>query len=143
MPKDVLESDERCARQDARGPHAPEESWARRLLGSFHVTGLFWYRFHAWGVRVSPDWAIGILIAVFTTFFFVFLFKIRGAIAGNLTPVLGPCGWFGRQARIYRTMRLFAWCLSERYERLLTDRPFAVRVEGMDIWREVAGSGHG
>lgn len=124
-------------------PHAPEAGWARRLLGPFHVTGVFWFRFHLFGVRILPDWALRGVLALFTTFFWVVLRKIRGAIAGNLEAVLGPCGWWQRQVRIYRTFRTFAWCLSERYERLSTDRPFTVEAEGLDGWRELSGSGEG
>jgi len=36
-------------------PHAPEAGYSRRLLGRFHVTGVFWYRFHRWGVSILPD----------------------------------------------------------------------------------------
>jgi lauroyl/myristoyl acyltransferase len=124
-------------------PHAPEAGWARRLLGPFHVTGVFWFRFHLFGVRILPDWALRVVLAIFTTFFWVVLRKIRAAIAGNLEAVLGPCGWWQRQVRIYRTFRTFAWCLSERYERLSTDRAFAVEAEGLDGWRQLNASGEG
>lgn len=124
-------------------PHAPEGGWTRRLLGPFHVTGVFWFRFHCWGVTVLPSWAVGSFIALFTTFFWISLRKIRAAIAANLEPVLGPCGWWERQRRIFRTFWTFAWCLSERYERLSTDRPFTVQLEGEEGWRELAGAQRG
>jgi lauroyl/myristoyl acyltransferase len=124
-------------------PHAPEAGWARRLLGPLHVTGVFWFRAHRWGVTNLPFWAIRVAIVLFTTFFWISLRKIRAAIASNLEPVLGPCGWWQRQRRIYRTFWTFAWCLSERYERLSTDRVFRVELEGSDIWRELAGTERG
>ncbi len=124
-------------------PHAPEKGWAARLLGDFHVTGLFWYRFHRWAVASLPGWALAPFVAVFTTLFFFALLNIRRAIASNLVPVLGPCGWLERQRRIFRTMHAFAWCLTERYERLVTDRPFEVEVEALEHWNEVAQSGRG
>jgi lauroyl/myristoyl acyltransferase len=127
----------------ATPPQAPEGGWARRLLGPFHVTGVFWFRFHRWGVTILPSWAVGIAIALFTTFFWITLRKIRAAIAANLVPVLGPCGWWQRQRRIFRTFRSFAWCLSERYERLSTERVFAVDIEGEESWRELAGAPRG
>lgn len=123
--------------------HAPEASWAQRLLGRFHVTGVFWYRIHRFGVRILPDWGVGPVILVFTTFFFFSLVKIRGAIASNLEAILGSCGFVERQRRIWRTMHAFAWCLSERFERLVTDRPFEVEVEDAHIWHEIASSGRG
>lgn len=107
-----------------------------RLLGRFHVTGVFWYRFHRWGVSILPEWGVRTFIVLFTTFFFVALRRIRKALGNNLEAVLGPCGWWERQRRIYRTMWSFAWCLSERYERLSTDRRVvALPPIGEDIWQ--------
>lgn len=131
------------ARTEFAPAHGPDTGRARQLLGRFHVTGVFWYRFHRWGVSTLPSWAVGIFITLFTSFFFVFLFRIRKAIAANLVPVLGPCGIVRRQRRIWKTMWSFAWNLSERYERLSTTRPFQVDVEGRRIWDEVAGTGDG
>src|SRR4051812_34036995 len=120
-------------------PHAPEGGWSRRLLGPFHVTGVFWFRLHQLGITILPAWALGGLIDVFSTFFWIALRKIRAAIAANLEAVLGPCGWWERQRRIHRTFRTFAWCLSERYERLSTSRVFTVEAEGLEAWSERAG----
>lgn len=127
-----------AVRRRGRAPsHAPEAGWSRRLLGRFHVTGVFWYRFHVWGMSHLPSWAVGIFVALFTGFFFLVLRRIRGAVAANLEPVLGSCGWLDRQRRIWRTLWNQAWCNSERYERLTTERPFAVRAEGLEHWDRV------
>jgi KDO2-lipid IV(A) lauroyltransferase len=136
-------ADAPVTRPDTGPPHAPEKGWAARFLGDFHVTGLFWYRFHRWAIASFPAWAIAPVVAVFTSFFFLTLVNIRRAIASNLVPVLGPAGWFERQRRIFRSMHAFAWCLTERYERLVTDRPFAVEVEAAEHWNAVAQSGRG
>jgi KDO2-lipid IV(A) lauroyltransferase len=130
-------------RAGAAPVHAPEPSWARRVLGDFHVTGLVWYRAHRWIVRVLPDWLAGPAISIATSVCFLTLVRIRRAIASNLVPVLGPSGWFERQRRIYRTLHAFGSCLTERYQRLVTDRPFEVEVESMEHWRAVAESGRG
>ncbi len=128
-----------------RLPQAPELGRMSRWLGSLHVTGAFWYRLHQIGVRVLPNWALTIVTALFTSFFFVALIRIRGAIGSNLVPVLGPCGWWRRQVRIYRTLWCFAWCLSERYERLGGERhdSAAVTVEGREHWRQAEDSPEG
>lgn len=132
------------ARETAHtAPHAPEAGWVRRLLGPFYVTGVFWYRFHRFGVRVLPSWGMNVIMPLFTTFFFVVLRNIRAAIAANLVPVLGPCGWLERQRRIFRTMWSFSWCLTERYERLSTRRTFQVTGEGMEHWQGLLASGRG
>jgi len=124
-------------------PHAPKVGWARRVLGDYHVTGLFWYRFHKWAVSTLPGWMLGPIITVFTTFFFLTILNIRRAIGSNLVAVLGPCGFLVRQRRIYKTMWSFAWCLSERYERLATSRKFRVDVEAIEHWRTATAGGGG
>jgi KDO2-lipid IV(A) lauroyltransferase len=98
-----------------------------------------WFRLHQLAVRILPERALALLITVCTAFFWIALRKIRDAIAGNLEAVLGPCGWWERQRRIHRTFRTFAWCLSERYERLSTDRVFTIEAEGLEEWQELAG----
>jgi lauroyl/myristoyl acyltransferase len=83
------------------------------------------------------------VILVFTSFFFVFLRNIRRAIGDNLVAVLGPCGWVERQRRIWRTMWSFAWCLSERYERLATERDYTVTTDNLEAWHELSDSREG
>lgn len=125
-------------------PHAPDtRGRLRRLLGDYHVTGVFWYRFHRWGVSILPEPGIYLFIALFTSFFFITLRRIRQAIASNLEPVLGPCGWWQRQLRIWRTMWIYAWCLSERYESLSGDESAEIEVEGEDQWRELMAGQRG
>jgi KDO2-lipid IV(A) lauroyltransferase len=124
-------------------PHAPEVGRARRILGDYHVTGLFWYRFHKWAVSTLPAWTLWPITITFTTFFFFTIVKIRRAIASNLETVMGTCGFLERQRRIYKTMWTFGWCLSERYERLTTDRPFQVSLEAIEHWNAVESSDRG
>ena len=61
----------------AEAPHAPERGRVARLLGPFHVTGVFWYRVHLFGARIAPFWIRPPFIFAFTCFFFVALRKIR------------------------------------------------------------------
>lgn len=124
-------------------PHAPQAGGIRRWLGPFYVTGVFWFRIHKFGASAMPRFLIRPAIVVFTSFFFLALRNIRKAVAGNLEAVLGPCGWWERQRRIFRTLWTFAWCLTERYERLATRRPFSVTMEGEEMWRELLASGQG
>lgn len=124
-------------------PHAPEAGWIRRLLGPLYVTGVFWFRIHRFGVRILPSWAMSLLMPFFTGFFFLVLRNIRAAIAANLEAVLGPCNGWERQRRIFRSLWAFSWCLSERYERLSTERQFLVGAEGLENWRELNASGQG
>ncbi len=126
-------------------PQAPELGLMRRLLGSLHVTGVFWYRLHAFGMRILPEWGIRLFMGLFTSFFFVALIRIRKAIGSNLEAVLGPCGWWRRQRRIYRTLWQFAWCLSERYERLDGEGHDAadLEVEGREYWQQAQDNPEG
>lgn len=119
-------------------PHAPDTGGRiSRLLGKFHVTGVFWFRLHCWGLSILPEWGVRVINTVFTAFFFLLLRKIRKAISNNLAVVLGRSGWVIRQQRIWRTMLTFSWCLSERYESMITDRDFSFNVDGVDVWNEV------
>jgi len=110
-------------------PHAPQIGWARRLLGPFHVTGVFWYHFPRL-LEVFPVWATRPCVVLFTTIFFVALGTIRRAVAANLEPVLGPCGLLSRQARSYRTLLEFAWCMAERYELPVRYQSIRATLEG-------------
>jgi lauroyl/myristoyl acyltransferase len=127
----------------SRPPHAPETGLMRRLLGPFHVTGVFWFRFHGWGARHWPASCHWVVVTFFSTFFFFTLFNIRRAVAANLEAVLGRCGFWRRQGRIYRLFFTFAWCLTERYERLRTDHPFIVDLPARDLWEQLAASDKG
>lgn len=124
-------------------PHAPVPGRARRILGPLYVTGVLWFRLHRFGVSILPSWLLAPFMALFAGFFFVTLRNIRAALASNLEGVLGPCGWLERQRRIWRTLWTFSWCLTERYERLATERTFEVEAEGLATWRQAAGSGRG
>ena len=123
---------------------APETSgFMRRLLGDYHVTGVFWYRLHSRGLQVIPEWSKRPIINLFTSFFFVALRRIRSAIAFNLVPVLGPSGWWTRQGRIWRTMKNLAWCLTERYESLNGDLVPEAIIEGGEHLNETAADNRG
>jgi len=123
--------------------HAPQSGFIKRLLGRLHVTGVFWFRIHAFGMRTFPEWAIGRIIILFTTFFHFALIRPRKALGSNLEVVLGPCGWWERQKRVYRTFWNFAWCLSERYERFEGGGSMQRTVRGAEIWKDVLESGKG
>jgi KDO2-lipid IV(A) lauroyltransferase len=118
-------------------PHAPALGITHRLLGRFHVTGVFWYRFAYWAFTRLPPWTEWVIVAVFTTFFFVTLGRIRRALASNLEPVLGRAGRWEALRRSYRSLWAFAWCLTERYRRLAAPERFSATVEGEEHWRGV------
>lgn len=118
-------------------PHAPVLGLTHRLLGRFHVTGVFWYRFAYWGFTKMPAWTEWISVSFFATFFFLALGRIRGALASNLEPVMGPAGRLERLRRSYRTLWVFSWCFSERYRRLANPERFKATLEGEEHWRRV------
>ncbi|HZM69598.1 MAG TPA: lysophospholipid acyltransferase family protein [Candidatus Cryosericum sp.] len=132
-----------AAPAEARPPHAPERGWSWRFLGPFHITGVFWYRVHRFIVGAVPSRLLWIPGGFFATFFFLCLRDLRAVIAANLEAVLGRCGWWERQRRIYLTMWSFGWCLNERHERLTTRRPFHIETEALEHWNEAAREGRG
>ena len=87
--------------RSVRSSEAPRPGFFRRFLGRFHVHGVFWYKLHLFAIRRMPRWTYYFLVPIFTLFFFLTLRKIRRAIASNLAAVLGPCGFFERQRRIW------------------------------------------
>lgn len=117
-------------------PQAAPVGWTGALLGRFHVTGVFWFGFHRFGVRILPDWLIGPMVTLFTTIFFVALVRIRRAIGRNLDVIMGPAGWWERQRRAFRTLHNFAFCLTERYERLETRPDFEFAFENAAAWEQ-------
>jgi KDO2-lipid IV(A) lauroyltransferase len=133
----------RAAAVPPRPPHAPETGWSARLLGRFHLTGVFWYRLNRWLVTATPEWLMAPLIAALTPLAYLVLVRVRRAIRANLAVALGPAGFVERQRRCLRTIRSCGMCLIERYERFATDRAFAVALESLEHWRAVADGGRG
>ena len=121
--------------------HGPALGSTHRLLGRFHVTGVFWYRLHYGGAKVFPNWLMYVATVVFTAAFFVSLGRIRAAIAANLEPVLGHAGLWTGWRRAYRTMRAFAVCLTERYQRMSGRPSGRITIEGDSLWREATAGG--
>ena len=117
--------------------HGPALGRTHRLLGRFHFTGVFWYRFAHWAFTRLPPWTEWVIVSVFTTFFFVTLGRIRRALASNLDPVLGRARGWRALGRSYRTSWAFAWCFTERYRHLAAPERFSSTLEGEEHWREV------
>lgn len=92
-------------------------SWQRRLLGRFHVTGVFWYRLHFWAMRHWPRPLVPATVLAFASLFSLLLRGMRRAIANNLEWVHGHrVGWWTRYRWAFRTIRNHAWCMTETYE---------------------------
>jgi lauroyl/myristoyl acyltransferase len=127
----------------AAPPHAPVLGLSHRILGRFHVTGVFWYQFPDWAISRLPAWIDGTVTLLFTLFFFVLLGRIRKAIASNLEPVLGRAGFWGRWWRSLRTMRSFSWCYAERYRMVRQPELFRAALEGEEHWHRAVESGAG
>lgn len=124
-------------------PHGPVLGLTHRLLGPFHVTGVFWYRFPFWAATRLPSWVQRISVVVFTAFFFLALGRIRRAVSSNLEPVLGPATFWTRNRRAFRTMYEFAGCLNERYIRVSHPERLRFSLEGEEHWQQVLRSGEG
>lgn len=120
--------------------HAPVLGATHRLLGRFHVTGVFWYRFAYWAFTTVPVWCDTWIVWTFTLGFFVALKRIRGALASNLEPVLGPAGRVERLRRSFKTILSFAWCFAERYRLLGSPEQFRSVIDGEEHWRRITES---
>jgi predicted LPLAT superfamily acyltransferase len=111
------------------------DTWARRLLGPFHVTGVFWLKALMWVSRGSEVRAVS-MVWLWSAVFFFLLRRPRRIVTQHLEVVLGPCGWLGRQLRIFRAFKDHAWCLVERFEQFCPG--FAPRLDVVGDW---AGGG--
>lgn len=120
--------------------HAPALGLTHRLLGRFHVTGVFWYRFAHWAFTTVPVWCDAWIVWPFTIGFFLALSRIRGALASNLEPVLGPAGRFERLRRSFKTILAFAWCFCERFRLLESPEQFRSVIDGEEYWRQITES---
>lgn len=94
-------------------------------------------------VRIArgPAWLAHLVLRIAVPIMFLALRRTRRAVTGNLEAVLGPCGWWGRQRRIWRTFQNYAWCTLERYQRVAGGRTFESRFENVDSWKEAASRG--
>lgn len=124
-------------------PQAPKRGRLGRWLGPLHVTGSFWFRAQCFGTRMVPERLKRILLPIFTFFFYACLRGVRRAVGDNLRVVMGPCGFWERQRRVFQTLKAFAWCVTERYERLATERRVEVTAEGEEFWHEAVAPGTG
>ncbi len=84
-------------------PHAPRVGGIRRLIGPFHVTGVFWYWLPNLAPRCFPRWAFNPAERFFGFAFYFFLVNIRRAVRANLRVVLGPCSFWEGQRLIGAT----------------------------------------
>lgn len=123
--------------------HAPALGITHRMLGRFHVTGVFWYRFANWGFTQLPSWTEWISVPASAVFFFLVLGRIRASLAANLEPVLGPAGPVERLTRAFRTIWVFSWCFTEKYRRLANPERYRGRLEGEEHWHAVMGGTDG
>lgn len=117
--------------------HAPLLGLTHRILGRFHVTGVFWYRFAYWGFTRPPSWTEWISVPISAIFFFLVLGRIRSALAANLEPVLGRTGPLKGLMRSFRTIWAFSWCFTERYRRLANPERYRSVIEGEEHWSDV------
>lgn len=127
---------ERCQVERAIEPvgAARGDTWARRLLGRFHVTGVFWLRAIMWVARGSNLRAYS-MVWLWSAIFFFLLRRPRRLVTEHIAAVLGPCGFFRRQLRIFRAFKDHAWCLVERFEQFRPD--FNPRAERIGAWPEM------
>ena len=94
--------------------HAPKVGRLARMLGPLKITGIFWYRFHEFGIRVLPLWAMPIIVGVFSALFFVLLRNVRSAVAANLASASGPgspSSWTATPSPMTSTMPLGTGCV--------------------------------
>ena len=126
-------------------PGSPSfDGLGRRCLGTLYFVGPLWYRLQHWGMQKLPDWLKAPMTRLWVGIFFLCLCRVRHGIAKNLEVVLGPCGFFARQRRLYAVMHAWAWCRNERYEALGSrPRPLRLDIEGGEHFKSAIAGGKG
>jgi lauroyl/myristoyl acyltransferase len=115
------------------------------LLGPLHFSGVFWYRFHLFGVRVVPNWLMPALVSTFAFAFFCALRRVRRAVVHNLSWVLEPPprSLLQQLRGAWRTVLNLAWCLTETYEGLAAGQEVDLEIEGREIWEQLLAQPEG
>ncbi len=57
--------------------------------------------------------------------------------------MLGPCGWWERERRAFKTFLEFAWCTTERYQSHVGKGRFVWSTEGEEHWHELVAKNRG
>jgi lauroyl/myristoyl acyltransferase len=108
------------------------DTWSRRLLGRFHITGVFWLRAIMWVARGGEVRAVA-MVWLWSFVFFFLLVRPRRIVTAHLDHILGRAGFFRRQVRIFRFFKEHAWCLVERFEQFRPDFRPRIDIDG-DEW---------
>lgn len=114
----------------------------RRLFGPLHITGIFWTRYIAAAARL-PLWLLRPVTWFSVAFMFPLLPGRRRVVAANLEGPLGPCGFWARQRRVWRTFRAHAWHLVERFRCLDPRHQPTIEVDGAEVFERIRASDHG
>lgn len=117
------------------------DTWARRLLGRFHITGTFWLEALMWVTRGSPL-RVTSMVWLWSFVFFFLLWRPRRIVTRHLDHILGRAGFLERQRRIFRFFKEHAWCLVERFEQFQPGFQPKVDREG-DQWPDLLASDKG
>jgi lauroyl/myristoyl acyltransferase len=99
-------------------------------LGRFAVRGVFWRQYLDWAAVNLPFYFYPVNIFLFTLFFFFFAAPARRAIVANLAAILPGSSPVMNHLRAFRTLRNFAWTISEAALHKLIKEEFAYEIIG-------------
>jgi KDO2-lipid IV(A) lauroyltransferase len=114
----------------------------RRLFGPLHITGIFWVHYIATAARL-PLWLLRPVTWCSVAFMFPLLPGRRRVVVTNLEGPLGPCGFWARQQRVWRTFQAHAWHLVERFRCLDPRHQPTIEVDGAEVFERIRASDHG
>ncbi len=105
----------------------------KKFFRRFSAHGDFWHRYLYWGTRHCPWFLEPMYVFAFTVMFWVFLGRVRRAVAANLGVLLPGSSPFMNQLRAFRVFWNFAWTM--------VDQAHVRHGEDCITW-EVFGDGH-
>jgi phosphatidylinositol dimannoside acyltransferase len=110
---------------------------ASSLLQRLGVRGDLWNRFLHWAVSICPRALEPILIALYSTIFFVTCAAPRRAALANLAVLRPGLSAAARLALAWRLFHNFAWTHAEGMAALHADSPVGWEIRGVDEFNKI------
>ncbi|CAN5157046.1 hypothetical protein BH20VER2_BH20VER2_16680 [soil metagenome] len=109
-------------------------------LRRYAVHGVFWREYLDFALLDVPFFLQPVLLFLMTVFFFFFAAPARRAIVRNLAVVLPGSSAIANHFRAFRTLRNFAWTITETTNFKLTAAEFRYEIVGAEHLEQLAAA---
>jgi lauroyl/myristoyl acyltransferase len=128
---------------DANSARQPAPVWTerysptgrvQRFFGPIHITGRAWYGLLSFCTRWLPYRVCTVLAIIPALVCCLMLRHVRRALRSNHDVILGATNWWRRELRIFRTLRMFALVMVDRYTLFHHRDRLGIEVVGREHW---------